>query len=238
MTVFITGGSGGIGGAIAREFSAAGWNVAFTYKTGSEAAQNLRNAIPGSLALYCDVTDSSSVSAAVDAATGRYGKIDVLINNAGIARQRLFTDITEAEWDEMIDTDLKGCFLTCKAVLPQMIKRKSGVIINISSIWGLTGASCEVHYSAAKSGVIGLTKALAKEMGPSGIRVNCIAPGVIDTAMNADFSSDDMDALKDDTPLGCIGTPEAVAKTAVFLAGDSGAFITGQVISPNGGMVI
>ena len=238
MTVFITGGSGGIGSAMVREFAALGYNVAFTYKSGETAAKELEIAVPGSLALYCDVANSESVDNAVKTAVARFGGIDVLINNAGIAGQRLFTDITEGEWDEMIDVNLKGCFLTCKAVLPEMIRRKSGVIINVSSMWGICGASCEVHYSAAKSGVIGLTKALAKEVGLSGIRVNCIAPGVIDTPMNANFSADDMAALREEIPLHCIGSPETVAKAAAFLAGEGGEYITGQVISPNGGMVI
>ncbi len=238
MTVFITGGSGGIGGAMVREFAALGYNVVFTYKTGEKVAEALKNAVPGCLAIYCDVTDANSVNAAVDAAVKRFGKIDVLINNAGIAQQKLFTDITEAEWDEMMNVNLKSCFLTCKAVLPQMINRKSGSIINVSSMWGQVGASCEVHYSAAKAGVIGFTKALAKELGPSGIRVNCIAPGVIDTAMNAHLSADDIAGLKEEIPLGAVGTPESVAKTAAFLAGDGGEYITGQIICPNGGMVI
>lgn len=221
-----------------REFAAADCNVAFTYKTGEEAAKALQSAIPSSFALRCDVTDSSSVNAAVAAATEHFGKIDVLINNAGIASQRLFTDITEDEWDEMLDVNLKGCFLTCKAVLPQMIKRKCGNIINVSSMWGQVGASCEVHYSAAKAGVIGLTKALAKEVAPSGIRVNCIAPGVIDTAMNARLSAEDKEALKEEIPLGYIAAPEAIAKAALFLAGEGGGYCTGQVIAPNGGFVI
>lgn len=238
MTVFITGGSGGIGGAMVREFAALGYNVAFTYKTGEKAAETLKNAIPSCLALYCDVIDANSVNAAVDAAVKRFGRIDVLINNAGMAQQKLFTDITGTEWDEMMNVNLKSCFLTCKAVLPQMINRKSGSIINVSSMWGQVGASCEVHYSAAKAGVIGFTKALAKELGPSGIRVNCIAPGVIDTPMNAHLSGADMAALKEEIPLGAIGTPEAVAKTAAFLAGNGGEYITGQVICPNGGIVI
>lgn len=236
--MFITGGSGGIGGAMVREFAARGHNVAFTYKTGKTPAEALEKAVPGSLALYCDVTDASSVNTAVEAAEARFGKIDVLINNAGIAQQKLFTDITEDEWDRMLSVNLKSCFLTCKAVLPQMIGRKSGVIINVSSMWGQVGASCEVHYSAAKSGVIGFTKALAKEVGLSGIRVNCIAPGVIDTAMNAQLSPDDIETLKEEIPLGTVGTPETVAKAAAFLAGEGGEYITGQVLSPNGGMVV
>ncbi len=237
-TAFITGGSGGIGREMVREFCNAGFNVAFTYKSNASAAEKLHDDYRYSLPLGCDVSSFTEVNSAVDRAVERFGKIDILINNAGIAQQAIFTDITEEQWDEMINVNLKSCFLTCKAVLPEMINRKSGVIINISSIWGICGASCEVHYSAAKSGVIGFTKALSKEVGPSGIRVNCIAPGVIDTPMNSHLSLEDMDALKDEIPLGSIGSPACVAKTALFLAGSGGEYITGQVLSPNGGMVI
>lgn len=237
-TVFITGGTGGIGEATVKEFSRAGYNVAFTYNTNETAADSIRGEIAGSIAIKCNVAESTDVNTAVEAAMRHFGKIDVLINNAGKAEQILFTDITEEQWDNMIDVNLKGCFLTCKAVLPQMIRRKNGVIINVSSIWGIAGASCEVHYSAAKSGVIGFTKALAKEVGLSGIRVNAVAPGVIDTPMNAHLTSSDINALKEEIPLGSIGMPEDIAKTMLFLAGEGGAYITGQVISPNGGIVI
>ncbi len=237
-TVFITGGSGGIGTAAVRGFSSEGYNVAFTYNKNKASAEKLRAEIRGSLALVCDVADAGSVNAAVEAAARHFGKIDVLINNAGIAEQSLLTDISEEQWDNMINVNLKSCFLTCKAVLPQMIHRKSGVIINVSSIWGLVGASCEVHYSAAKSGVIGFTKALAKEVGPSGIRVNAVAPGIIDTPMNGHLAPSEVEALKEEIPLGSLGTPEDIAKALIFLAGKGGNYITGQIISPNGGFVI
>lgn len=236
-TLFITGGTGGIGEETVREFVKNGYSAVFTYNKNEEAAR-LISEQTGAMGIKCDVKNSESVNAAIKEATARLGKIDVLINNAGIAQQILFTDITEEEWDNMIDVNLKSCFLTCKAVLPQMIKRKNGVIINVSSMWGICGASCEVHYSAAKSGVIGLTKALAKEVGLSGIRVNCIAPGVIDTPMNKNLSAEDMEALKEEIPLGSIGTPSDIAKTLLFLAGEGARYITGQVISPNGGLVI
>ena len=234
-TVFITGGSGGIGSAAVRAFSEAGYNVAFTYNKNETAAKELSADIPGSISLRCDVTDGESVKTAVNAALTHFGKIDVLINNAGIAEQILFTDITENRWDKMLDTNLKSCFLTAKAVIPQMISRKSGAIINVSSMWGITGASCEVHYSAAKSGVIGLTKALAKELGPSGIRVNAVAPGVIDTPMNSHLDENAMSMLKEEIPLGKIGRPEEVAGAMLFLA--ENGYITGQVITVDGGMV-
>lgn len=235
-TVFITGGSGGIGSAAVREFSAAGYGAAFTYNKNEAAALCLSRETAGSLALRCDVNDGESVNAAVEAALAHFGKIDVLVNNAGIAEQALFTDITEESWDRMIDTDLKSCFLVSKAVVGQMIRRGAGSIINVTSMWGLTGASCEVHYSAAKSGVIGLTKALAKELAPSGIRVNAVAPGVIDTPMNANLDETAISLLKEEIPLGRLGSPEAVAKALVFLAECD--YITGQTLSVDGGMVI
>lgn len=236
-TVFITGGTGGIGEAAVKEFVNSGYSVAFTYNKNEAAAERI-SAETGAKAFHCQVNSSESVNAAIKAASLQLGKIDVLINNAGIAQQALFTDITEEQWDNMIDVNLKSCFLTCKAVLPQMINRKDGVIINVSSMWGICGASCEVHYSAAKSGVIGLTKALAKEVGLSGIRVNAVAPGVIDTPMNKNLSAEDMEALREEIPLNSIGRPEDIAKTLLFLAGEGGKYITGQVISPNGGLVI
>ncbi len=160
------------------------------------------------------------------------------MNNAGIARQKLFTEVTAAEWDEMFGVCVKGAFHCCQAVLPQMIRRKWGRIINVSSMWGQVGASCEAPYSAAKAALIGLTKALAKEEGPSGITVNCVAPGVIDTEMMAAFSAKEKAALAEETPLGRLGTPGDVAAVIAFLASEAGAFVTGQVLCPNGGFVI
>ena len=171
-------------------------------------------------------------------ASEEFGFIGTLVNNAGIARQMLFTDITDEDWDDMIGVHLSGTFRCCRAFLPEMIRRREGTIINISSMWGQTGASCEVHYSAAKAGVIGLTKALAKEVGLSGITVNCIAPGAIRTAMLDGFSEEELAVLAEDTPVGRIGTPEDVAAAAVFLAGDNARFITGQILGVNGGYVI
>ncbi|MEG1406900.1 MAG: SDR family oxidoreductase, partial [Ruthenibacterium sp.] len=180
----------------------------------------------------------NSVAAAFDAITNTFGAPDILINNAGIAQQKLFTDITEAEWDTMMNTNAKGAFLCCKAALPHMIRQKWGRIVNISSMWGQVGASCEVHYSAAKAAVIGLTKALAKEEAPSGITVNCVAPGVIETDMMATFSAEDKAALAAETPLERLGSAEDIAGATAFLASDAAAFITGQVIGVNGGLVI
>ena len=161
--------------------------------------------------------------------------MDVLVNNAGIAQQKLFSDITPEEWRRMFAVDVEGVFHCCQCALPYMIHRKAGSIVNISSVWGQVGASCEVHYSAAKAAVIGLTKALAKELGPSGIRVNCVAPGVIRTEMNAHLSGEDMEALREETPLCRIGEPEEVADAVSFLAGEGSRFVTGQILAVSGG---
>ena len=178
---------------------------------------------------------NSGVFHAVEQALGR---VDVLVSNAGIAQQKLFTDITPEEWQHMLDVNLSGAFHLCQLALPGMIRRKQGRILTVSSMWGQTGGSCEVHYSAAKAGLIGLTKALAKEEGPSGITVNCVAPGVIETDMMAAFTAEDKAALAEETPVGRLGTPEEVAKLLVFLAGEDAGYITGQVFGVNGGLVI
>ena len=185
-----------------------------------------------------DRSDSKQAQKLIDATQHRFGRIDLLVNNAGIAQQKLLTDLTDEDWQAMLQTNLSSVFYCCRAALPDMISRKKGKIINFSSIWGISGASCEVHYSAAKAGVIGFTKALAKEVGPSGIQVNCIAPGVIDTEMNSRLTQETLEALKEETPLERIGTPNDVARCVLFLAGAGGDFMTGQVLSPNGGIVI
>ena len=163
---------------------------------------------------------------------------DLLVNNAGIAQQKLFTDVTEEEWDRIFAVNVKGLYTCCRAVVPHMVRRHAGSIINVSSIWGEVGASCEVPYSASKAAVIGFTKALAKELGPSGIRVNCVSPGVIATEMNAALDPETLDALREETPLGTIGTPEDAARAILWLAGEDSAFVTGQVLGVNGGFVI
>jgi 3-oxoacyl-[acyl-carrier protein] reductase len=167
-----------------------------------------------------------------------FGRIDALVCNAGIAQQKLFTDITSQDWDDMFDVNVKGVYRCIKAVLPGMISRKAGSIVTVSSVWGVAGASCEAHYSAAKAAVIGLTKALAKELGPSGIRVNCVAPGVIDTAMNAHLTDETKEDLRDETPLGVLGAPRDVAEAIWYLASDKAGFVTGQVLGVSGGLVI
>ena len=241
-TVLITGASRGIGAATARLFAAHDYRVAVHYHQSKAQADalvaELTAAGADAFAVCADIADSAAVSAMVAQVLARFGRIDVLVNNAGISTSGLVTDVTDAEWDRMMGVNLSGAFYACRAVLPSMIARQSGSIVQVSSMWGQVGASCEVAYSTAKAGMIGLTKALAKEVAPSGIRVNCVAPGVIDTDMNAHLSIDDMAALADETPCGRIGTPKEVAETIYFLASDAASFVTGQILGVNGGWVI
>lgn len=242
MIAVITGASGGIGSALAKTFAEAGYQTALCCfhhpEPAVELAGSLRDDGHDAEAFWADLSSAEQVEEMFGNITDTFGQPDVLINNAGVSSQQLFTDVTEEEYDRIMDTNLKGPFLCTKEVLPGMIYRKSGCIINISSMWGQVGGSCETIYSASKAGLIGLTKALAKEEGPSGIRVNCIAPGVIDTKMNAMHSEETMQALKEETPLERIGTPQDIANAALFLASDQASFITGQVLGVNGGMII
>lgn len=243
-TVLITGGSGGIGGAMAAAFAKDGYNVAVHYHKKEERARRLCEALEAEYGVRCspfqaDISDSSSVRCMFDEADSVFGGIDVLINNAGTAQQKLFTDISDEEWRRMTGVNLDGVFFCCREALKRyFLPRHSGVILNISSMWGQAGASCEVHYSAAKAGVIGLTKALAKEVGLSGIRVNCVAPGVVMTDMMRGFDSDTLASLREETPLNTLGTPEDIAEAALFLCSDRAGFITGQVLGVNGGFII
>ncbi len=241
-TVIVTGASRGIGKACALAFGKSGANVIINYTRSKEKAEELCEDISklGGRALpFCaDVADRKAVDEMIAFAHSNFGSISTLVNNAGIAEQIMFCDITEEKWDRMFAVDVKGVYNCIQAALPDMIHNKSGRIINISSMWGITGASCEVHYSAAKAAVIGMTKALAKELGPSGITVNAIAPGVISTEMNGNISEEIMSELKEETPIGRIGTPEDIAETTMFLASPKASFITGEVISVNGGFVI
>lgn len=236
-TVLITGGSRGIGRACAELFSQNGYNVAFTYKNSENEAKSLAESI-GALAIRADSASEDDVIRAVRAVMKEYGRIDCLINNAGISSFSLFTALTLEDWQRTIDVNLTGAFLYSREVSRLMISEKAGKIINITSVWGLVGSSCEVHYSVSKAGLIGLTKALAKELGPSGITVNAIAPGVIDTEMNKALSDEDMKALQDETPLMRNGRPDEVAKCALYLASDAADFMTGEVLNLSGGFVI
>ena len=234
--ILIIGGSRGIGAEAVRQFSKDN-HVAFTYFKSELQADALRQET-GATPIRCDVKFNNSVKVAVDKAFEVLGTIDVLICNAAISDINLITDIGEERWQEVIDTNLNGVFYCINHVLPAMISRKSGSIITVSSMWGQVGASCEVAYSAAKAGVIGLTKALAKEVGPSGVRVNCVAPGMIDTEMNASIDEEVVKGIENETPLGRIGSTDDVVKAMEFLAGDESKFITGQVIGVNGGLII
>lgn len=238
-TVLITGAAKGIGRAIAQVFHENNYNVIINYHSSEKEALDLASKLGDrSIAVKADVSKRDQVERMIDESIKRFEQIDVLVNNAGIAQQKLFTDISEADWDNMMNIHVKGMYNCCQSAVPGMINQKQGKVINISSIWGITGASCEVHYSTAKAAVIGFTKALAKELGPSNIQVNCVAPGIIDTDMNKLLSGEDREALANETPLLRFGRPEEVAQTVLFLASDKADFITGQVISPNGGFVI
>jgi 3-oxoacyl-[acyl-carrier protein] reductase len=236
--VLITGGSRGIGAEAVRRFSEHGASIAFLYHKSFEEAVNLSRET-GALSIRCNVANPGSVDAAMSVAREFFGgHIDTLICNAGVSDFGLITEIGRERWKRVIDTDLNGVYYCIDNVLPNMIADKSGSIIIVSSMWGQVGASCEAAYSAAKAGLIGLTKALAKEVGPSGVRVNCIAPGMIDTQMNAGVDEKTKKKITADTPLGRTGTAEDVVKAMQFLASDESSFITGQIIGVNGGYVI
>lgn len=237
-TAIVTGGSRGIGAAICEALYNEGYNVVICYNKNKEKADALSEKLAGSYTVYGDLREEQDAVNIVSETIKQFGKVDLLVNNAGIAMQKLFQDTTLDEWNNMISSNLTSAFLMSKAVLPNMISSKSGNIINISSMWGQVGGSCEVAYSASKAGIIGLTKALAKEVGPSGIRVNCIAPGVIETDMIGNLNDDDKEALKDETPLERLGMPADIANTVCFLASDKASFITGQILGVNGGIII
>ena len=241
-TAIITGGATGIGRAVSLAFAHAGYAVAVLYKTSETAAQALvreiENGGGSAAAVFCDVRDSASVQNAVDTVREKLGKTDALVNNAGISEQLLFTDITDEKWADMLSVHLTGAFYMTRAVLPDMLHQKYGRIVNIASMWWETGGSCEVHYSAAKAGLIGMTKALAKELAPSGITVNAVSPGAVDTDMMRRMGADVCRAVAEETPTERLGTPEEIAAAVLFLAGENAGYITGQTLSVNGGAVI
>lgn len=240
--VLITGGSGGIGRATAWAFAKAGYNVAIHYNSKKEPTEQLVDDLiqagHQAVAYRAEMSSRDEVIGMVDSLLEKWGKVDTLICNAGVAWTGLLRDMTQKDWETLRGVNLDGVLYSCQAVYPHMVSSKSGQIITISSMWGRVGASCEVAYSATKAGVIGLSKALAQELGPCGVRVNCVCPGVIDTSMNGHLSATEKTDLAGDTPLGRLGTPEDVAETLVFLASERASFITGQVLGVDGGFVI
>ena len=241
-TVLVTGGARGIGRGIAEKFAQNNYNIIINYYKSHDLAMDFEKSLKDrgimAMAIRADVSDSQQVKAMVNQAMDYFGKIDVLVNNAGIADMNLITDIEEAVWDRLFDVNVKGVFNCTQAVAKGMISEKDGRIINISSIWGIVGASMECHYSATKGAVIAFSKALAKELGPSGITVNTVAPGAVETDMIAPLGEDVFQQVREETPLGTLGRVDQIAEAVFFLAEKSGSFITGQLISPNGGLVI
>ncbi|HQC55217.1 MAG TPA: 3-oxoacyl-ACP reductase FabG [Clostridia bacterium] len=229
-SVLITGGAVGIGRGLVTCFANNGYNVMFTYRAHKDEAEELAKQT-NSRAFYCDITNMKHIRTLHE----KVGGVDILINNAGVSDIRMCTDIDELYWDYVINTNLKGTFLLTQSFIPNMVSNKFGRIINIGSMWGFFGSACEVHYAASKAGLIGITKSLAKELGPSGITVNLIAPGVIDTNMNKNIDSSALQSIIEDCPISRMGTPEDVAYCAAFLASDEASYITGAVIPIDGG---
>ncbi len=239
-TAIVTGGAKGIGKAIVKEIAKKGINVVINYNTSKEQAEELQKELADTgykVQIYkADVSKREQAKKLIEFAQKQFGSIDILVNNAGIDQFKLFTDITDEDWDNIIQTNLTSVFYTTQEAVKNMIKNKKGCIINISSIWGITGASCEVAYSVSKAGIDGLTKSLAKELGPSNIRVNSIAPGIILTDMNKKLTNEEIEEVNSQIPMGRFGTPEEIAKCVNWLIEDT--YTTGQIISPNGGWVI
>ena len=238
----VTGGSRGIGAAAAACLARAGFSVAIGYgrsKARAEAlAASLRAENRNAMAVEIDVCDRASVRAALERVRQRIGAPDTLVLCAGVAQQKLFQDISDADWDRLFDVNVKGVYRCAQEALPEMLRRGRGCIVTVASMWGEVGASCESHYAASKGAVIALSKSLAKELGPSGIRVNCVSPGVIETDMTAGLWPETLGALAEEAPLGRNGRPEDVAQAILYLCSEASAFVTGQVLSVNGGFVI
>ena len=241
-SALITGSSRGIGRAVARELAHQGWAVGINYLTRRDKAQELVEELTEegcqAAAFQADVADGAAVEEMVRRLTQTFGPVELVVNNAGVAGQSLFQDISDEMWNRYLAVNLGGARNTIKAVLPHMISEKRGCIVNISSIWGQRGASCEVAYACTKAAIIALTRSLAMELAPSGIRVNCVAPGVINTDMVQVLGQDTLDDLARETPLGRLGTPEDIAAAAAFLASERAGFITGQVLTVDGGFIV
>ena len=240
-TVIITGASRGIGRKTAEKFAESGYNVCFCYNNSEKEAKELEeklSKITDVLCLRADVKDEAAVKEFVRICIEKFGKIDCLVNNAGISPiGSIFSDTDKEDWQNVFDVNLFGAFSMTKAVLPVFIHEKAGSVLNVSSIWGITGASCEVVYSSSKAALIGFTKALSKELALSGIRVNAVAPGVIDTDMNSHYSKEEQEQITNEIPLGRWGIPEDIAELIYFLASDKSSYITGQVITADGGFI-
>ncbi len=232
--VLITGGSRGIGRECVKLFKAAGYKTYFIYKENDEMAEKTAKET-GAIAIKCDISSFEEVEKSKIIIKE---DIDIIVNNAGISEIKMFQDITEEDWDRMFNTNIKGMYNVIKCYMDKMINKKWGRIINISSMWGETGGSCEVHYSASKAAVIGLTKALAKELAPSGITVNCVSPGLIETEMNSHLSKDDIKEIENETPVGRVGKPLEVAKAVMYFASEDSGFTTGAILPVNGGIII
>ena len=241
-TAFVTGASRGIGRAIACTLAREGYAVGVNYLKEKEKAEDLVSMLRAeglkAMAVQADVSDAAAITAAIRAVEAEFGEVELLVNNAGIAQQDLFQYTDAALWRRLFAVNVDGAYHAIQAVLPGMIARQSGAIVNISSMWGLRGASCEVGYSATKAALIGLTRSLAMELAPSGIRVNCVAPGVIRTDMVEKLGQETMDSLAEQTPMGRLGTPEDIAAAVAFLAGEKASFITGQVLTADGGFIL
>ena len=235
MVVLVTGGSRGIGAAIAEKFAAQGNKVIINYRTNDSAAAAVAEKT-GAVALKADVSNKADVEAMFEEIHKTVGKVDILVNNAGIEWDGLITDMSENEWDRVFDINVKGAFLCSKSAIGDMISKKCGRIVNVSSMWGIAGASCEVAYSASKAALIGFTKALAKELAPSGITVNAVAPGCVDTDMMKHYTDEEMQGIINEIPLGRMATPDEIADAVYFLS--QNAFVTGEVLSVNGGQIV
>lgn len=241
-SALVTGASRGIGRAVAAVLAREGWAVCVNYLERRDAAESLVRELRAqgraAMAFQADIADRESADACVRAASEELGPVELLVNNAGISRQGLFQDLDDAAWDRLLAVNLTGPRNAVLAVLPHMLSEKRGCVVNISSMWGLRGASCEAAYAATKAGVIGLTRSLALELAPSGIRVNCVAPGCVETDMVRVLGEDTRRMLAEETPLGRLGRPEDIAEAVAFLASEKAAFITGQVLAADGGFVV